>query len=176
MNAKKLFERDLFGSGLTSFIFCFGSVFCFYWTLGEDGAFLVDWFFYVWIIHFIFCLAVFFLFVGGYELSEDGDFKKFWDMALLKNIIEAAEFLLVIFGMYFFLEKCDTLSDEVLADFYTFCLLVFGPRLIQFVATAYCLIRYYPTGKGSSSQNPSSFEFHFSQDGKCAYGNLRRND
>lgn len=98
-------------------------------------------------------------------LLQKAEQEKYWKAVLLKNIVEAAEFLAItVWGAFLLAEDRNGLS-ELAVYMLGFWLLV--PRLIQFAEVVYYLKKYRPKGR-------SFLGFYCSEDGKNAYGNLRQ--
>lgn len=103
--------------------------------------------------------------IKDYILLEDAKQEKYWKAALLKNIIEAAEFLVItVWGAFLLAEDRNGLSELAV---YMLGFWLLAPRLIQFAEVVYYLKKYRSKGR-------SFLGFYCSEDGKNAYGNLRQ--
>lgn len=110
-------------------------------------------------------------------LLEDAKQKKYWKAALLKNIIEAAEFLAItVWGAFLVMEAEKSIYET--AGF-AVAFLLLPARLMLFAPVVCYLSNYRPKRekadkKQSRRKECPLFGFYFSEDGKNAYGNLRQ--
>lgn len=115
--------------------------------------------------------------IKGCKWLQKAKQEKYWKAALLKSIIEAAEFwAITVWGVFLVIEAEKSIYET--AGFAVVFLLL-PSRLMLFAPVVCYLSKHRPKRekadkKQSRRKECSLFGFYFSEDGKNAYGNLRQ--